>query len=111
MVRGWSGSRSRVRINRLVSAGPDNRLSGPLSYLDDVIILDVRDNGVGLASSHTSPLSGGFGLESIRQRVTQRGGVLTLESEPGEGTALAATIPLRESPPSTAAAERELGDR
>ncbi len=68
-----------------------------LSYLDDVVILDVHDNGIGLADSQNSPLSGGFGLESIRQRVAQRGGVVTLESDPGDGTTLAVAIPLHTS--------------
>lgn len=81
-----------------------------LSYLDDVVILDVHDNGVGLAASQASPLSGGFGLESIRQRVTQRGGALTLESDPGEGTTLAVTIPLREPPSSPRTAVQTADD-
>ena len=71
-----------------------------LTYLDDVVILDVHDNGVGLADAQPSSLSGGFGLESVRQRAAEHGGAMTLESDPGDGTTLAVTIPLREPLPS-----------
>jgi len=80
-----------------------------LSYLEDVVILDVHDNGVGLADATPSSLSGGFGLESIRQRAAEHGGSMAIESDPGEGTTLAVTVPLRElqSPPPHADPERD----
>ena len=38
-------------------------------------------------------VSGGFGLKAMRQRVEQLGGRVVVESEPGEGTTVAAEIP------------------
>lgn len=65
-----------------------------LSYMGDVVILDIQDNGVGLDGAKPSPLSGGFGLQAMRERVEACGGTLTFESDPGEGTTVVITIPL-----------------
>jgi signal transduction histidine kinase len=68
-----------------------------LSYLGDTIILDVEDNGVGLAQPAATPdglTSGGFGLVAMRERVAQLGGELFVESEPGEGTTLSISLPV-----------------
>jgi signal transduction histidine kinase len=68
-----------------------------LSYLGDTIILDVEDNGVGLAQPAATPdglTSGGFGLVAMRQRVAQLGGELFVESEPGAGTTLSISLPV-----------------
>lgn len=70
-----------------------------LSYIDDVVVLDVQDNGVGVgaaafAGAAASPLSGGYGLQAMRERVKQCGGSVTLESEPGEGTTVVVSIPI-----------------
>ena len=67
-----------------------------LSYMGTVVILDVQDDGVGLDGAEPSPLSSGFGLQAMRERVETCGGTLTLESDPGEGTTVAITIPLSE---------------
>ena len=65
-----------------------------LSYMNDVVILDIQDNGVGLAGAEPSSLSGGYGLPGLRERAELCGGFVTLESEPGEGTTVVVTIPL-----------------
>jgi signal transduction histidine kinase len=65
-----------------------------ISYMNDVVILDVQDNGVGLNGAAPSPLLGGFGLQAMRERVEQCGGFVTLESDSGEGTTLVLSIPL-----------------
>jgi len=67
-----------------------------LTYHPDAVVLDVVDNGRGLPRSHvTIDSDRGHGLAGIRERLRQLGGTLVLESEPGDGTALAASIPLR----------------
>lgn len=65
-----------------------------LTIDEDQVSLDVVDDGVGFDPDRlrTSP-GRSFGLTAIRRRVTELGGDLTLESAPGDGTALAATIP------------------
>jgi signal transduction histidine kinase len=99
--------------------------------MEDVISLDVRDDGVGFdpaalpadgghpAAAFAGPgdqdpasgatagarsagggpadgadrADGGFGLIGMRQRVSRLAGELTVESEPGNGTAVSATVP------------------
>ena len=67
-----------------------------LSYMDEIVALDVRDDGVGF---HPEPIpsqqraDGGFGILGMRQRAENVGGALTVESEPGLGTVVSATVP------------------
>jgi signal transduction histidine kinase len=62
--------------------------------MDDVVILDVQDNGVGLNGAVPTPLSGGYGLLAMRERAEICGGSVNLESDPGEGTTVVVTIPI-----------------
>ena len=68
-----------------------------LSYLDDLVLLDVQDDGVGFdvaAMTGNGDVSGGgYGLTSMRERVTLVGGALVVESGPTDGTTVAARIP------------------
>jgi signal transduction histidine kinase len=70
-----------------------------LSYMGDVVTLDVRDDGVGFTvPARGGPPSdgdggGGFGLTAMRQRVARVAGSLAIESEPGVGTAVSARVP------------------
>ncbi|MCL4262777.1 MAG: sensor histidine kinase [Anaerolineae bacterium] len=65
-----------------------------LSYMGDMVILDVQDNGVGLNGATPSSLSGGYGLQAMRERAAQLGGAVEIESEPGEGTTVVVSIPI-----------------
>jgi signal transduction histidine kinase len=67
-----------------------SRVGLTLSYMEDLVTLDVRDDGTGFTETNGS----GFGLTSMRQRVHGLDGRLEIESEPGSGTAISATIPL-----------------
>jgi signal transduction histidine kinase len=72
------------------------RVGLTLSYMEDVVTLDVRDDGIGFepgAPRGAGSLSGGFGLIGMRQRVQRLAGRLEIESEPGGGTAISATVP------------------
>ncbi len=65
-----------------------------LSYMGDVVTLDVRDDGVGFTMPTGSDSRGtGFGLSAMRQRVNRVAGTLAIESEPGAGTAISARVP------------------
>ena len=66
-----------------------------LTYQPDVVSLDVRDDGTGFDPRRaTAAGPRGRGLAGIRERAEQFGGTLTVETAPGDGTALAFTIPL-----------------
>jgi signal transduction histidine kinase len=66
------------------------RVGLTLSYLDDEVALDVRDDGRGF---DLLPSEGGFGLVAMRQRVEGLSGTLQIESEPGGGTGISACLP------------------
>jgi signal transduction histidine kinase len=72
-----------------------SRVGITLSYMDDVVSLDIRDDGTGFEPSQRgAPGSGGgFGLTGMEQRVRRLAGTLAIESEPGHGTAISAIIP------------------
>jgi signal transduction histidine kinase len=67
-----------------------------LSFMDDEVTVDIRDDGKGFdplaLSARTG--TGGFGLDGMRARAERIAGSLTVESEPGFGTAVSARIPL-----------------
>ncbi len=66
-----------------------------LTVEEDAVSLDVVDDGDGFdPATISAQKSASFGLTAVRHRITELGGALTVESAPGEGTALAATIPL-----------------
>lgn len=58
---------------------------------DGVVTVEVGDDGRGLGNSDTS--ASGLGLAGMRERVTLLGGQLAIESRPGRGTTIRATIP------------------
>ncbi|MCO1657321.1 sensor histidine kinase [Pseudonocardia humida] len=64
-----------------------------LSYLGDTVTLDVDDDGIGFAGTPAPRPDGGFGLIGMRERVAAVGGHLAVESAPGEGTTVAASVP------------------
>lgn len=70
-----------------------------LSFMGTSVSLDVVDDGRGFdpessGGSRRSSGSGGFGLPAMRSRARSLGGTLSVETAPGQGTALAATLPL-----------------
>lgn len=69
-----------------------------LTYLDDMVVLDVVDDGCGFEPSAIGVgrdgAGTGYGLRAMRERARALGGTLTVESAPEEGTAVAAALPL-----------------
>lgn len=64
-----------------------------LSFMDDAVALDIRDDGIGFGSGVNGAGGRGFGLVGMRQRVDQLSGRMEIESEPGGGTAVSVTLP------------------
>jgi signal transduction histidine kinase len=60
-----------------------------LSYRPDKVRLDIRDNGRGVDQA-----TGGFGLLGLRERVQLQGGVMAIDSRPGQGFRLEVEIPV-----------------
>jgi signal transduction histidine kinase len=61
-----------------------------LGYGQDVVCLEVRDDGAGFDPARAG---GGYGLRGMRTRVAEAGGTLTVHSSPGAGTQVRATVP------------------
>jgi signal transduction histidine kinase len=71
-----------------------SRVTVTLSYLDDVTMLDVHDDGVGFDQAATAAAGAGLGLHAMAERVAALGGSLVIESAPGEGTTVAVEVPV-----------------
>jgi signal transduction histidine kinase len=57
------------------------------------VVLQIRDNGQGFnPQEHRS--AGHLGLWSMQERVEQLGGRFEIESVPGQGTRVCATVPV-----------------
>ncbi|MFJ2160259.1 sensor histidine kinase [Streptomyces sp. NPDC087856] len=72
------------------------RVGVTLSFLGEEVILDIRDDGRGFdpLALPERTRTGGFGLDGMRARAERIAGSLTIEAEPGHGTALSARVPL-----------------
>ncbi len=91
---------TEVAIYRLVQEALTNTVKHAdgavvhVSVADDekVVTIRVHDDGPGFAlDAHHE----GFGLIGVRERVTLTGGTLSIDSAPGAGTTLEATLPAR----------------
>ncbi|WP_431814246.1 sensor histidine kinase [Kocuria sp. cx-455] len=74
-----------------------------LSWWDREVSMDVVDDGVGFHPGRV-PLGHddhGFGLPGLRERVSAAGGTVTVESAPGDGTAVTVRLPLKPPGPGT----------
>ncbi|MEU3406159.1 sensor histidine kinase [Streptomyces sp. NPDC006670] len=65
-----------------------------LTFMDTSVTLDVVDDGRGFDPASAPSGDGGFGLPAMRARAESLGGLFTVESDPGQGTAVAVTLPL-----------------
>lgn len=88
----------RVAQEALANVGKHaaaTRVGLTLSYMDDLVVLDVRDDGRGFdPATYTGPSGGsGFGLAAMEQRLLRVSGSWEIESAPGEGTAVSASVP------------------
>lgn len=72
------------------------RVGITLSYMADLVTLDVRDDGVGFVPQERprgQSGDGGFGLIGMRRRAQRLAGQVAIESEPGGGTAVSVSLP------------------
>lgn len=88
------------------------RVDVTLRYSGTHVALEIVDDGRGFdAENLPAPdhETGGFGLAAMRSRVRSLGGVLTIESAPGEGTVMTTQIPTAQyaaSPETEAVSDR-----
>ncbi|HEX5598846.1 MAG TPA: sensor histidine kinase [Micromonosporaceae bacterium] len=71
------------------------RVDLTLTFLPEAVSLDVVDNGRGFDPHHPAAATTGtgLGLATMRRRLATVGGILVVESAPGQGAAISASIP------------------
>jgi len=65
-----------------------------LSYMEDLIVLDLQDDGQGFVTGPPADGRSGFGLAGMRERAKSLQGSLQVESVPGEGTTVTLSLPV-----------------
>jgi signal transduction histidine kinase len=65
-----------------------------LSYMEDVVVLDVQDDGKGFTPEPKKEQGTGLGLKGMRERTEALRGTYSVESVPGEGTTVSITLPV-----------------
>ncbi|MFD3617543.1 sensor histidine kinase [Streptomyces sp. NPDC058676] len=70
-------------------------VSVTLSYLGDLLAIDIQDDGTGFAPAARHA---GIGLTTMRERIAALDGTFAVESGVGEGTTVAVTVPLPVAP-------------
>lgn len=82
-------------LTNVIKHASASRVRVTLTYDDDEVVLDVRDDGVGFdPEGPTRPTS--FGLRGMRQRTDRLAGTLEVEAAPGAGTAISVRLPALE---------------
>ena len=61
---------------------------------DDTVILRVSDNGVGFDIDVESSNAGSYGLQNMKERAGELGGILKIVSIPNKGTKLEVKVPI-----------------
>ena len=87
---------ARGALANVLEHAQARRATVTLTFQATSLTLDVRDDGQGFdpeAAGRSGP-DRGRGLAGIRSRVRALGGELVVESAPGEGTAVAVSLPL-----------------
>ena len=69
-----------------------------LTEEDGAVVAEVRDDGCGFDPSSGMQLDRGLGLIGMRERASMIGGALLIESAPGAGTTVRASIPFLVTP-------------
>ncbi len=86
---------ARGALANVVEHARATEVTVTLTYQESSVSLDVLDDGRGFDPATGSARGDrGRGLAGIRSRVTELGGEVVVESTPGEGTALAVSLPI-----------------
>jgi two-component system sensor histidine kinase UhpB len=81
-------------LNNAVKHGKASQIAVKLARQADVLRLEIQDTGVGF---NPATVQSGLGLVSMRERLRMIGGSLALQSSPGHGTMIEATVDCAES--------------
>lgn len=82
-------------LHNIVKHARATRVRLELSTEAGRLRLSVSDDGVGFDTGASETAPGHLGLTSMRERLAGVAGTLSIDSEPGRGTTVTATLPLR----------------
>ena len=82
-------------LNNAMKYSQAERVDVLLERRDNQVVLIVEDDGRGFNPQQAATDGRGLGLVGMRERATLVGGMLEIESKPGEGTAIFARVPMR----------------
>lgn len=87
-------------MNNIIKHSKATHVKVSLFYSgNDTFVMTIRDDGVGFdvqQKKDSDSGSSGLGLKSMRNRAKMIGAELTIESEPGKGTAVSVKVPLKQ---------------
>ena len=100
LPREWEENLLRIGqevLTNVLRHAQASEFNAQIAFDEKEIRLRLRDNGIGFdpVGRHD-----GFGLQGMRERVEAMGGQLTIQSAPGEGTAVYLVLPTANLPPS-----------
>lgn len=81
-------------LSNIVRHANASRADIELHYDRDKLLLKVRDNGHGFSAAEASRRDGHYGLQGMRERAATLDALLTIASEPGQGTSLSLMVPI-----------------
>ncbi len=78
-------------LNNIVKHSAASEIQLGITLNDNVLIINVSDNGIGLTEGKDKS---GNGLTNMQARIAAIGGVFSLKSEPNSGTSIRITVPV-----------------
>jgi len=79
-------------LSNVARHAPASNVSVRLSHVDDLVLLEIDDDGVGIPEQTSQP-ERGLGIAGMRERAAALGGRVIVESYGGNGTSLTVALP------------------
>ena len=89
----------RELLANVVKHSKAKRVEVNIFRAEDQVVISFQDDGIGFSPDKVvvGTSTGGFGLFSVRERLSQLGGSLDIDSEPGQGCKSVLRAPLQQS--------------
>lgn len=80
-------------LNNIIKHARATRINIKLDYQENLLLLQIEDNGIGFCTDGLPANQIGMGLQNISKRAAIVGGEVSIKSQMGEGTCVAIVIP------------------
>ena len=75
-------------INNSIKHSNANYVLIVFNHFDDLLKIQIRDNGIGFKYNEITKSSNGSGLTNVRSRIRDIGGKINYRTSPGKGTVI-----------------------